>query len=391
MHLSSLLSVLLALLSSVLCVANGLGQPPATDAETAQNWGAETLEKIRRDFWAEDQGLYLEYSKGGRREPHPAFMWSAGVQLSALAAAACVNSVHKNHLEQYAEVLKSYWHTHDGVGGYDVQPNGKSSDRYYDDNAWIVLAQMEMFEVTENRQYLDDAIKTFDFVLSGQDEVLDGGIYWRENEKTSKNTCVNAPATVSALRLYQHTQDRKHLETAERLYSWTNARLQDTESGLFFDNVALDGTIDRRKFCYNSALMIRANCLFYQVTGDTSYLASAQRIARAAESHWVDASSGAVRDAACFAHMLLEAFLALYECDGDSHWIEVCTSCVTHLHDALRDEQGNYPGRWDQRRQERRRRGLRLIDQASAARAFFVVAAALSPDGALRSSPTPTP
>ena len=205
-------------------------------------------------------------------------------------------------------------------------------------------------------------------MLSGEDDVLGGGIYWRENEKESKNTCINAPAIVGALRIYQHTQDPKYLQTAERLYAWTVSHLQDAETGLFFDNVALDGTVDQRKFSYNSALMIRANCLLHQVTGENKYLEAAQRIARAAEEHWVDAETGAMRDAACFAHMLLEAFLAVNARDGDSHWIDVCTKCVTHLHNELRDEQGRYPGRWDQPREERRRRGQRLIDQASAAR-----------------------
>ena len=108
----------------------------------------------------DEQNLYLEYAKGGRRETHPAFMWSAGVQLSALAAAARVDRAHQEHLKQYAEVLKSYWHEHNGVGGYDVQPNPTESDRYYDDNAWIVLAQVEACEVMQDRQYLDDAIQT---------------------------------------------------------------------------------------------------------------------------------------------------------------------------------------------------------------------------------------
>ena len=192
----------------------------------------------------------------------------------------------------------------------------------------------------------------------------------------SKNTCTNAPAIVSALRLYQHTRDSEYLDIARRLYEWTNKHLQDPETGLFFDNIALDGKLDHRKFSYNSALMIRANCLLHEITGEAKYLTEAQRIARAAENHWVDSDTGAMRDSGYFAHMLLEAFIATNQRDHDPHWIDICTKCVIYLHEQLRDSQGRYSARWDLPRGTRRR--VRLLEQASAPRAFFVVARAMT-------------
>ena len=56
------------------------------------------------------------------------------------------------------------------------------------------------------------------FVLSGEDARVGGGIYWRENERKSKNTCVNAPAIVSGLRLYEVTKRPEYLDHARRLY-----------------------------------------------------------------------------------------------------------------------------------------------------------------------------
>jgi rhamnogalacturonyl hydrolase YesR len=349
-------------------------------AEQLQAWGEESLHTIRQDFWLHEHGLYAE--RRGRRQlgprRQPAFMWSAGVQLSALAAAAALNpDRHTDSLKSYADTLKSYWHEHHGIGGYDVQPNTAQPDRYYDDNAWIVLVLVETSDITGSKLYLTDAIKTFRFVISGEDSQLGGGIYWRENSKQSKNTCSNAPAIVAALRLYQRTQRLEYLDAAHRLYDWTCSRLQEPETGLFWDNVDLSGRVDRRRFTYNSALMIRANCLFQEITGDVKYLAEAQRIANAAADHWVDDETGAIRDDAKFAHMLLEAFLAVNQRDENPQWLELATKTVSYVHSQLLDENGHYPRRWGESGRARRR-GIELIDQASAARAFFVVARAIS-------------
>ena len=67
-----------------------------------------------------------------------------------------------------------------------------------------------------------------------------GGIYWHEPERTTKNTCVSAPAIVGALRLYQLTTKPAYLEDARRLYQWTCAHLQGAD-GLFADKINLDG------------------------------------------------------------------------------------------------------------------------------------------------------
>jgi hypothetical protein len=51
--------------------------------------GAETLGVIKRDLWLADRGLYAEKAESNGDNPTvPAFMWGAGVQLTALAAAA---------------------------------------------------------------------------------------------------------------------------------------------------------------------------------------------------------------------------------------------------------------------------------------------------------------
>jgi rhamnogalacturonyl hydrolase YesR len=358
------------------CVA----QTDATAAAQFAKWGAETLDCIRRDLWMEDRDLYAEKSAvDGERPTEPAFMWSAGVQLSALAAAARVDSAkYAAPLTAYADVLETYWIEHDGIGGYSVLPKQRVADRYYDDNAWIVLGQVETAAATGDATYLDRAAATHRFVMSGEDDRLGGGVYWRENRRRSKNTCSNGPATVGALLLHQATKDAKQLATAERLYAWTQKHLQDPEDGLYWDNVSVrrEGRVDRRKYSYNTALMIRANCLLDEVKGDAKYLDEAQRIARAAEAYWIVPETGAVKDTGKFAHMLLEALLAVGRADRDPHWLDVVRKSAAFVHENVRDPNGRYARRWD-RKQTVALSEFQLIDQASAARTYFVLAHAM--------------
>ncbi|RYD47818.1 MAG: hypothetical protein EOP85_04765 [Verrucomicrobiaceae bacterium] len=341
-------------------------------------WGADNLETIRKDLWMPKLNLYAEMGPDEKGNPsHPSFMWGVGVQLSALVAAAEVEP--DKYLAQttaYADAIQVYWLKHDGLEGYDVQPGPKESDRYYDDNAWLVLALADVFEVSKEKKYLDQSIATFNFVMTGEDEKLDGGLYWREKFLTSKNTCTNAPTIVSALRLHQLTKEDKYLEIAKRLYTWTNSKLQDTD-GLYWDNIRLDGRVDRRKFTYNTALMIRANCLLHEITGEARYLEEAKRVARASEKQWVS-GNGAVADSGRFAHMLMESYIALHQQDKDQHWAEIVERTLTYVHDNLRGENGRYPHRWD-RPAGKRRQETMLLNQASPARAYWVAAAALKP------------
>jgi uncharacterized protein YyaL (SSP411 family) len=371
-----------------------VGQGDTDSAAPFTKWGVETLDTIKRDLWMAKRGLYAEKATiddaratnaAGAVAPsgpsdqrgeklQPAFMWGAGVQFSALAAAARVDSAYAGQLAAYADVLQTYWMEHDGIGGFSVLPAPARADRYYDDNAWIVLGLIETADVTGDGKYLELARETQRFVMSGEDDRLGGGVYWRERRRRSKNTCSNAPAIVGALSLYQKTNDTKYLEDAKRLYKWTNDNLQDPDDGLYWDNVRVRrGRVDRRKFSYNSALMIRASCLFYEITGEPKYLAEAQRIARAAEEHWIVPSTGAVRDSGKFGHMLMEALVTLGQVDGDPRWLSVASKSAEYVHENVRDPNGRYAHRWD-RPQKDALESFMLIDQASAARLYFVLA-----------------
>ncbi len=332
--------------------------------------------QIRDRFWLPKEKLYSEFAlmPGGRlwRGNHPSFMWGVGVQLSALNAAAAIEpEPYLSQAIEYADAIDVYWLEANGIEGFDVQPGPKTSDRYYDDNAWLVLALCELHKLSDEARFLDRAIATFEFVISGEDDKLGGGLYWRELEKTSKNTCTNAPAIASALQLHRITGKVTYLQMALQLHAWTVKNLQDGD-GLFWDHVKMNGDIDRRKFSYNTALMIRSSVLLHEITKDAKYLSEANRMAEAAKSLWVT-DDGAVRDSGRFAHLLLESFLELGIESGDTVWRDTVEHCLAYLHTHVRDEDGWYGHRWAEPQQRSRRRTA-LLDQSSPARIYWLAA-----------------
>ena len=372
-------------LFSGVCLLAGLVLGPAEAAFSAdpppsppcRQWGEETLASMEEDFWLPARHLYVE---NGRLHQPPAppvtMMWDAGVALSALNAAARLNpDQYRDRVSAFIDALGAYWTDFNGLGGYDVQPGPKGNDRFYDDNAWMVLALADAYEVNHRPGDLARAEATYRFVLSGEDDQLGGGIYWHEPKRETKNTCASAPAIVGALRLYQLTGKPTYLADARRLYGWTCAHLRG-EDGLFADNVRLDGRVDQTRYSYNSGLMIRAASLLHRTTGEASYLADAKRTARAAESRWVVGETGGIRDGGRFAHLLLEGFLALHDEDHDPHWLGLEDHALRFLHAKVRDAEGHYGARWD-REPGAPRMTFELLDQASAARAYWVGAACL--------------
>lgn len=358
---------MLALICSVVAMTS------MQTSSQLKTWGEETLQTIRHDLYLPDRRLYGDSANVGEPPKQVAFDWGAGVTLSALAGAAREEKKFEPWLREYADATRSYWNPAPPVPGYDVLPGPKPVDRYYDDNEWMVMALVETYEVLRDPKYLQWAEEAMNYVLSGEDDKLGGGIYWRESDRgASKNTCSNAPAVAGMLAVYAHTHDEALLDHAKRIYAWTYRTLRDPEDGLMWDAIAADGHIGKMKWTYNTALMIRAAAALYAATKDSSYRDQAIAFEKASVAHWVDPDTGAIKDDAQFAHLLAEAWeyrqeLAPGDPDDTS---DVLKRALAFLHDHNRDSLGHYPKRWDMQPQEPVKH-FELIHMASAARAYF--------------------
>ena len=307
--------------------------------------------------WVDDtfrdvkSGYYIE----SNRERFPAYNWGVGVLISAQNRIAKLHPSYRRVLESTLVKNQAYWNPQGPVPGYDVQP-GKTGDqdRYYDDNAWMVMALVESYEVTGNGKWLKRAQQSLDYVLSGEDDRLGGGIYWKEREKTSKNTCSNGPAAAACLAVFEHIRDRKLLDKAKSIYDWTKSHLL-APNGLYWDNINLNGRIDKTQWSYNSALMLRTAKALAEKTHEAKYQQDADILEAACIKRWVR-PDGTIDDELQFAHLLFEN-LDPGMFDGKK--------CIEKLF-AGRDDRGFFGTRWGVTSTGNHQ----LIHQASAIRAL---------------------
>lgn len=223
-----------------------------------------------------------------------------------------------------------------------------TSDRFYDDNIWLGIDFTDTYQVTKDPKYLDKAKLIWEFIESGTDSLLGGGIYWCEQKKGSKNTCSNAPGSVYALKLFKATNDSTYFKKGKELYEWTQKNLQDSTDYLYYDNIRLDGKIGKAKFAYNSGQMMQSAALLYQLTKNPAYLKDAQNIAKACHNYFFTdfiPSTGAPfkmikKGDIWFTAVMLRGFIELYHTDNNKTYIDDFNKSLSYAWDNARDEKG---------------------------------------------------
>lgn len=351
-------------LSACLMTTPPPSTPPADLATAA-------LLTVHTQF-AQPSGDYAEFSDGKRAGEQPAFNWSVGVTLSALNAAAAFDPKYQAPLEAYLSRVDRYWNTAGPVPGFDVLPGPPHpNDRYYDDNAWMVMALAESAIITRNERWFKRAEESLKYVMSGESDTLGGGVYWKEREKTSKNTCSNGPSAAAALDIYEVTKNQAYQDFALRTYEWTVKHLRDPDDNLYWDNLTVDERrLEKMKWSYNTALMVKAGWELGKHPGQSAKREEALASARAAVKHWIDPKSGHMKCEGRFAHLLFEVLLQV-EREGKVELFDELA--VLRGVATLRDANGLFGKRWDRPAEPGTTR-YEILDQMAFVRIAFLVA-----------------
>jgi uncharacterized protein YyaL (SSP411 family) len=305
----------------------------------------------------ETQVTYLAEGSEQKKGQEVSFLWPYSGMLSG-----CVSLYKTTGDAKYRDILEKqilpglelYWDNIREPFCYQSYPmfNGKS-DRFYDDNDWLAIDFCDYYALTKEPKYLEKAEALHAYIYSGWSEELGGGIFWCEQQRVSKNTCSNAPATVLCMKLYELTKKPEYLEWAKKTYAWTKENLCDTTDYVYWDNIALNGKIATQKYTYNSGQMIQAGVLLYKETGDESYLADAQRTAKGSFDHFTSMQNlpngKAIRfytSSPWFNVIMFRGLKALYEVDGNALYVNTMADNARYAWKNTRDENGLLGDDW---------------------------------------------
>ncbi len=315
---------------------------------------------------------YLNNSDQAEQQKKYAYLWPFSGSFSAvntLMELPRTKADYQKILDQ--KVLRGLREYRDGlrvpVGYASYINSAPASDRFYDDNIWLGIDFTDSYIQKKKPEYLNHAKEIWAFVKSGEDDKLGGGIYWCEQKKESKNTCSNAPAAVFALKLFEATKQEDYLNEGRRLYEWTKAGLQDPNDKLYWDNIHLDGKVDKAKYSYNSGQMLQAAALLYKLTKEKKYLNDAQQLAEACLAYFFQTKGEKdfpmLKNSNVWFHaVMMRGYTSLFEQDGNRKYIDIFAKNLDLAWQQMRDQDGLFDADWTL---EKPKKSKWLLDQCA--------------------------
>ncbi len=293
--------------------------------------------------------------------------------------------------EDLIDGLSCYWMEQSrvaGIGGYGSSTNGSTgdADRFYDDNSIVGLSLLEAYERLGEKRYLKQAGKVVDFLKSGEDNLLGGGLWWNEslknvsgNENSNKPTCANGYAVQFLLKYYavcSENEKKEVINFAKRLYEWIKVNLRDDNDYCYWNSIDASGIVNKTKWTYNVGVMIQNGVCLYEVTGDDTYLNDAKLSAKGSYVAFVRSVNGVgmtyPEHDPWFNTKLLRGYidLAKYEDDVKSY-IDVYTDFINYGYDHARTAEGFFYEDWTGRESKR---ASQLLMQDAVIESYAVLA-----------------
>ena len=242
--------------------------------------------------------------------------------------------------------LERYWDPDRQPPAYSSKHRRRhlSGDRYYDDNAWVGLALVQHERMRRGSGCLPRAEELFRFALDGwgwDQTPRPGGVFWveqgrgtgrRNHDRNTVSTAPNAELGLHIAELKGGPVEAAGLGVRE-MYDWVLETLDASHgtnapgTGLFWDKLRGDGTIDRTVWTYNQGSMVGANVLLARQAGPdlARHLARAEAIALKALRHFAGAYS---RQPPGFNAIFFRNLLLLHHATADAH---LCDAIINAL------------------------------------------------------------
>ena len=264
--------------------------------------------------------------------------------------------------------LETFYDNRNELPAYQAYPIAEmATDHYYDDNGIVAMELIDAYRLTGEQKFLDKAVTITEFIMSGEDSRMGGGLYWLEavsKDCNSGQNCIKAAntsayATFVASELYKETGEANYLSFAERVYEWNYNTLRDPSDDLYWNDISITtGQVNPVKWTYNAGMMIMSGVNLYEITKDKAYLDQAIATARSSFSKFTRVINDQLfyqTNDPWFNVELMAAFIKLSDYDAKSKdYVEVFIKNADYAWEHARtddglfyeDWSGNNPGRY---------------------------------------------
>ena len=228
--------VLVTVLAGSLCAASAVKAITPSQADQA-------MQAFNKAYWnPTDKYFYKSDNRTGVLD-----FW-----LSAHAWETVMDAYRLTDKDEYKQQIKDVYDGFVKRHGTDWTQND-----YNDDIMWWTIASTRAYAITGEARYLTQAKTQFDWVYKTQRDTVAGGIWWKNTEHNTKNSCVVQPAILTAIALSKALKDDGYRVKAESLYAWQKRTLLDAKNpGKVFDAINSSGVIGTGSTTYNQGTFI---------------------------------------------------------------------------------------------------------------------------------------
>lgn len=156
----------------------------------------------------------------------------------------------------------------------NTRVNWCSSNAFNDDIAWVCIGFTRLYNLTGNKDYLTIAKSNFDTMWKRaySPDVMGGGLWWKDDQKTCKNSCIQCPASIAACLIGKATGDDTYYEKAKEVMEWEFEVLFEKSTGKVYDCKNTDGSFNYWASTYNQGTFVGACTLLHEKYGDDKYM-----------------------------------------------------------------------------------------------------------------------
>ena len=278
------LAALTALMASTVTVScDNVDEyvPPTVPSGYTTDWNAvadSSTTAFIQNFWNAEKGFFNAKSDGYHGETNN--YWPQAHAMDVIIAAYLRTGDKK-----YSDMFDKWYE------GIKVQCWSGSKDKFwvplYDDNAWISISMMKIYDITKDTKYLEAAKYLHeDMMANGWDNENIGGLSWGAPGTSyygdSRAICTNGPACVLAFKLYNATGDEHYAENGMKIYKVLREYVLDPGTGRVLNGInrktLLSEGEDSREYSYTHGTVMASALEAYRYTGDAAYLKDAYRI-----------------------------------------------------------------------------------------------------------------